>query len=461
MRNRDETHPRGALGGHWCSRGGLQVGSHRWVRAPGRREFLQVGFLGGLGLSLPAVLRARQAAAEAKSFDHFEGTAKSVIHVWLPGGWAQQETFDPKPLAPLEYRGEMRAISTALPGVQFNEHLRETAKVADRITVIRSMTHGEAAHERGTHNMFTGYRPSPAITYPSLGSVVSHELGPRANLPPYVCLPNLPAPDASAGYLGSGFGPFTLGADPANGKFNVRDLSLPGDVDPDRFASRRRLREVVGRHFERLEHAENLAAMDTFYQRAYDLVSSAKAQAAFDISAEPDGVRDAYGRNAAGQRMLLARRLVEAGVRFVTLSYGGWDMHQKIREGIDKNLPDFDKAYAALIRDLDDRGLLENTLVMVSSEFGRTPKINKDSGRDHWPKVFSVVLAGGGVRRGLVHGASDAIAAEPFESPVSIEDLATTVYHCLGIVAEKELMAPGGRPVEIVDGGKVRRELLA
>ena len=401
------------------------------------------------------------ARADAKSFNHFTGTAQSVIHIWLPGGWAQQETFDPKPLAPLEYRGEMGSIETSLPGVRFNELLPKTAQIADRITVVRSMTHGEAAHERGTHNMFTGYRPSPALTYPSFGSVVAHELGPRDRLPPYVCLPNLPAPDAGAGYLGSAYGPFTLGSDPANPAFTVRDLALPGGVDPQRFATRQRLRDVVGKHFQRLEDTANLAAMDEFYSRAYDLVSSAQARAAFDIQAEPDTVRDAYGRNEAGQRMLLARRLVESGVRLVTLSYGGWDMHQKIRDGITKTLPPFDQAYAALIRDLERRGLLDTTLVMVSSEFGRTPKINPDAGRDHWPKVFSVVLAGGGVKRGLVYGASDAIAAEPADAPLTVEDLATTVYHCLGIVADKELVAPGNRPVEIVDGGKVRNELLA
>lgn len=427
----------------------------------GRRDFLHVGALSALGLSLGGYLRGRSAHADTKSFAHFEGTAKSVIHIWLPGGWAQQETFDPKPLAPAEYRGDMKPIDTALVGVQFNELLVKTAAIANKITVVRSMTHGEAAHERGTHNMFTGYRPSPALTFPSFGSVVSHEYGPRADLPPYVSIPNLPAPDAGAGYLGSAFGPFAIGSDPANADFTVRDLALPKGVDAERFATRQRLRDAVGRHFQRLEGSENLAAMDSFYQRAYSLVSSDEARTAFDIKAEPDPVRDDYGRNAAGQRMLLARRLVEAGVRFVTLSYGGWDMHQKITDSINKTLPAFDQAYAALIRDLDQRGLLESTLVMVSSEFGRTPRINNDAGRDHWPKVFSVLLAGGGIKAGTVYGSSDAIAAEPQDNPLTVEDLATTVYHCLGIVADKELMAPGNRPVEIVDGGKVREDLLA
>lgn len=425
-----------------------------------RREFFQVGAVSGLGLSLGSLLRAESARGDTKSFHAFEGTAKSLIHIWLPGGWAQQETFDPKPLAPLEYRGDMSTVDTCLPGVVFNEKLAHTAKIADRITVVRSMTHGEAAHERGTHNMFTGYRPSPALTYPSFGSVVAHELGPRENLPPYVCLPNLPAPDAGAGYLGSAFGPFTLGSDPADGNFTVRDLALPGGVDARRFATRQKLRDIVGRHFQRMDDNANLEAMDEFYTRAYDLVSSARARAAFDISSETAAIRDEYGRNQAGQRMLLARRLVESGVRLVTLNYGGWDMHAKITDGINRTLPAFDQAYATLIRDLERRGLLDSTLVMVSSEFGRTPKINKDAGRDHWPKVFSVVLAGGGAKRGLIYGSSDSIAAEPADSPLTIEDLATTVYHCLGIVADKELVAPGNRPVEIVDGGKVRKELL-
>jgi hypothetical protein len=433
----------------------------RPLGAPSRREFLHVGALTGLGLSLGGLFRLQAARADAKSFEHFTGTAKSVIHIWLPGGWAQQETFDPKPLAPVEYRGDLGVIDTNLTGVQFSEKLVKTAQVADKITVVRSMTHGEAAHERGTHNMFTGYRPSPALTFPSFGSVVSHELGPRANLPPYVCVPNLPAPDAGAGYLGSAFGPFVLGSDPAAEGFTVRDLALPGGVDADRFAKRQRLREAVGRHFQKLEDAGTVAAMDSFYERAYALVSSAEARGAFDIKSESDAIKDEYGRNQAGQRMLLARRLVEAGVRFVTLSYGGWDMHGKIRDGITNTLPPFDQAFAALITDLDRRGMLDSTLVMVSSEFGRTPRINADAGRDHWPKVFSVVLAGGGIKRGQIYGASDAIAAEPAENPLSVEDLATTVYHCLGIVADKELMAPGNRPVEIVDGGTVRKDLLA
>ena len=201
--------------------------------------------------------------------------------------------------------------------------------------------------------------------------------------------------------------------------------------------------------------------MDTFYQRAYSLISSQKAREAFNIAAEPAKVRDEYGRNPAGQRLLMARRLVAAGVRLVTVEYGGWDIHSQIVAGMNSQMPAFDQGFAALIRDLDRTGLLNRTIVMVSSEFGRTPKINKDGGRDHWPKVFSVVLAGGGIKRGVIYGASNATASEPDKDPIGPEDLATTVYHLMGIVADKELMAPGNRPIEIVDGGKVVKDLLA
>jgi hypothetical protein len=352
-------------------------------------------------------------------------------------------------------------VKTKIDGEVFSETLAKTAQVADKLTVIRSMTHGEAAHERGTHNMFTGYRPSPALQYPSMGSVVSHEFGPRNNLPPYVCVPSMPNVYAGTGYLSSSFSPFSLGADPAAGGFRVQDLNLPGGIDDSRFATRRHVLEAVNEHFAKKEKADGLAAMDTFYERAYSLLSSQKAREAFNIAAEPAPIRDEYGRNEAGQRMLMARRLVEAGVRFVALSYGSWDLHFNIAPNMRAQMPAFDQGFAALIRDLDRRGLLDRTLVMVSSEFGRTPKINKDAGRDHWPKVFSVVLAGGGTKKGLVFGASNATATEPERDPIGPEDLATTIYHQLGIVADKELMAPGNRPIEIVDGGKVRTELLA
>jgi hypothetical protein len=424
-----------------------------------RRGFLTVGSV-GFGLTLGDFFRLK-ARADQKNYEKITAKAESVIHIFLPGGIAHQETFDPKPYAPVEYRGELGTVKTKIDGEVFSETLPKTAQMADKLTVIRSMTHGEAAHERGTHNMFTGYRPSPALLYPSMGSVVSHEFGPRNNLPPYVCVPSMPNIYAGTGYLSSSFSPFSLGADPASGGFRVQDLNLPGGIDDSRFATRRHVLEAVNDHFAKKEKADGLAAMDTFYDRAYSLISSPKAREAFNIAAEPAAIRDEYGRNEAGQRMLMARRLVEAGVRFVALSYAGWDHHFNIAPNMRAQMPAFDQGFSTLVRDLDRRGLLDKTLVMVSSEFGRTPKINKDAGRDHWPKVFSVVLAGGGTKKGFVFGASNATATEPERDPIGPEDLATTIYHQLGIVADKELMAPGNRPIEIVDGGKVRTELLA
>jgi hypothetical protein len=323
------------------------------------------------------------------------------------------------------------------------------------------MTHGEAAHERGTHNMFTGYRPSPALQYPSMGSVVSHEFGPRNNLPPYVCVPSLPNPYAGSGYLSSAYGPFSLGADPSDKNFQVRDLNLPDGVDTARFSRRQTMLQTVDDHFRQLEKTDALDAMDSFYQRAYAMISSKEAREAFNVQAEPDAIKDEYGRNTAGMRMLMSRRLVEAGVRFVSMTYGSWDHHASLVNGFKNQMPPFDKALATLIIDLERRGLLDSTLVMVTTEFGRSPKVNKDNGRDHYPKVFSIALAGGGIKKGQIYGSSDATSIEPDRDPLNVADLATTIYNQLGIVADKELMAPGGRPIEIVDGGKVVNGLLA
>jgi hypothetical protein len=309
--------------------------------------------------------------------------------------------------------------------------------------------------------MFTGYRPSPAIHFPSFGSIVSHELGSRNDLPPYVCIPSMPNSFAGTGYLGSAYGPFSLGADPANTAFKVRDLNLPQGVDAKRFDERKDLRATVDEHFSQLEKSDALDGMDSFYQRAYAMLSSEKARAAFSISDEPDKLRDEYGRHEAGQRMLLARRLVEAGVRFVSLTYGGWDHHDNIKTAMTNQMPKFDQAFAALIRDLDKRGMLDSTLVMVTTEFGRTPKINNTAGRDHYPKVFSVVMAGGGLKRGMVHGSTDPTANEPDQDPLTVPDFAATVYNQLGIDSNKILWAPGPRPIVIVKDGNVIKELLA
>ena len=424
-----------------------------------RRSLLTVGAIGGLGLTLGDLFRL-QARADQKHYDFIEAKAQSIIHIFLPGGIAHQETFDPKPYSPIEYRGEMKTVKTNT-GEEFCETLPNLATLADKIAVIRSMTHGEAAHERGTHNMFTGYRPSPALIYPSMGSVVSHEYGPRNNLPPYVCVPSVPNEFASSGYLSSSFAPFSLGSDPAAGGFKVQDLNLANGVNDQRFARRRSALEAVNDYFSKRDKSDNVGAMNTFYERPYSLISSPAAREAFNIDAETPAIRDEYGRNTAGQRLLMSRRLVAAGVRFVSLTYGGWDMHNQITAGMRGQMPALDQGLSALIRDLDRNGLLKSTLIMVSSEFGRTPKINATAGRDHWPKVFSVMLAGGGIKGGQIYGSSNATASEPEEDPVEPGDLATTLYHLMGIVADKELMAPGNRPIEIIDGGKVIKELIA
>jgi len=296
--------------------------------------------------------------------------------------------------------------------------------------------------------------------FPSFGSIVSHEFGPRKNLPPYVAIPSQSG-YGGTGYLGSAYGAFSLGADPGSSSFRVRDLALPSGIDEKRFTKRKDMRSIVDAHFSSLEKADTLAGMDTFYQRAYAMISSPEARAAFDINKEPAKVRDRYGRNTAGGRLLLARRLVESGVRMVTTTYGGWDMHSNIAGSIQRQVPALDQAFAALISDLDERGLLDETLVMVTSEFSRTPKINRSAGRDHWPKVLSVVMAGGGMKRGYIHGASDPTGSEPDEDPVSVPDWAATVYTLMGIDPHRRLVGPGNRPMPINYDGEVIKDALA
>ena len=423
-----------------------------------RRRILTVGGLAGLNLSLADYLKLKADDSLSKN-----AKAQSVIYIYLPGGFAAQETFDPKQFAPVEYRGPTNSIETSVSGIRFNENLQHTAKIADKITVIRSTTHGETAHERGTNNMFTGWRPSPALQYPSMGSVISHELGVRKNLPPYITVPSSPNEFAGSGYLSHSFSSFSLGSNPEDPNFKVRDLRLPDNITIDRFEKRKRMLDIVNNNefTERNKHSDVLKAVDTFYSNAFDLMNSSPAIEAFDLSKETEEMKESYGKNAAGMRMLLSRRLVEAGVRFVTMTYGGWDMHDNIADGIKNQLPPFDKAYAALINDLDSRGLLDSTLVVIGTEFGRTPKINPTAGRDHWPKVFSTVMAGGGIKRGMVYGSSDATSADVEQNPVSPESWAATIYHLLGVDYTKALMAPGDRPVKIIDNGKHIQDILA
>lgn len=422
-----------------------------------RRNFLQAGSIAGLGLSLPSYLQLKAEDAIAPN-----AKAESVIFIYLPGGFAAQETFDPKPLAPQEYKGPLSHINTNVPGSIFSQYLQNTAKIADKLTVIRSMTHGETAHERGTNNMFTGWRPSPAIQYASIGSIVSHELGVRNNLPPYVSVPNVANEFAGAGYLSSSYSSFSLGDNPEDADFKVRDLRLPDGIDENRFKQRKHLLDIVGNSdfANRNKDNDNLKAVNSFYDNAFSMLDSPKSTAAFDLTKENDKTKDRYGRNSAGMRMLLSRRLVEAGVRFVTMTYGGWDMHQNIHSSMQNTLPAFDQGFAALITDLAERGMLDSTLVLVASEFGRTPKINPDAGRDHWPRVFSSVMAGGGIAKGLSYGKSDSTSTDVSEDPVSPEDWAATIYHLLGIDYNKHLMAPGDRPIKVIQNGYKHIEKL-
>jgi hypothetical protein len=420
-----------------------------------RRNILQLGALSCIGINntnYSMLIADDNIATEAK--------AKSVIYIYLPGGFSTQETFDPKPFAPAEYRGPLSSIDTSITGIKFSELLKDTAKIADKITVIRSMNHNEAAHERGTHNMFTGWRPSPAIQYPSIGSIVGHELGGKNNLPPYITVPNVPNEFAGAGYLSHSYSSFSLGGNPEDPNFKVRDLRLPEGISIQRFDKRKKMLEVVNKNFDATQKSDALVAMNSFYENAFELMDSNAAIEAFDLSLEKDETKETYGKNSAGMRMLLSRRLVEAGVRFITMTYGGWDHHDNIATNMQTQLPPFDKAFSSLILDLESRGLLESTLVVVGTEFGRTPKINPTAGRDHWPKLYSGIMAGGGIKSGIVYGSSNDTATDPLDNPVSVEDWASTIYTLLGINPEKHIMAPGNRPVKIVDGGKPILEII-
>jgi Protein of unknown function (DUF1501) len=436
---------------------------------PTRRDILRVGWIGGLGLSLGTFLKLEATARAAGDGRAIEPKASSVIHIYLQGGFAHMDSFDPKPDAPVEYRGILDAIETKLPGVRFSSHMEKTAQIADKLTVVRSMTHTEVDHSRGEHSMFTGYRPTPALVYPSIGSVAAHEFGPRREMPPYICLPNQGSQFLGSGYLSNASGPFSLGADPARPGFTVRDLASPRGIDEARSRERRDWKELVDEHFKSQESDDALDTMDSFYRRAYGLLGSPQSREAFSLKGETDEVKRLYGMigeglgiyRSAGARFLIARRLVESGARFVTVTFGAWDTHAYHYRGIEAQMPDFDRAFAGLITDLDRRGLLDTTLVVVNSEFGRTPKVNAGGGRDHWPRVFSIVLAGGGIKRGQAYGASDALAGEPAQSPLSVENYAHTVYHLLGIDARKDLMSPGDRPQPIVANGQVVKGLLA
>jgi len=429
-----------------------------------RRDVLKAGVLGvagGLSMTELFALRAAQAAAKQDGGASASTPTESVILIWQGGGPSHIDTFDPKPDAPAEIRGTFDPIDTNVSGMQISEHLPNLAKHADKYALIRSVTTNEAAHERGTHYMLTGFTPLPGFQVPGYGAVASKFRGGRSALPPYVAIPGSLAYGGDAGFLGAALNPFSPSGDPASPNFSVRDLDLPGGVSNERAEGRRTLREAIDAQFSRYEKgSDRIRATGEFYNRAYTLLSSAEARAAFDLKKETDATREAYGRTRFGQSALLARRLVETGVRFVTVSIGGWDTHYNgFRALGDQLLPMYDRTVAALIGDLHQRGLLANTMVISMGEFGRTPIVNRDGGRDHYARVFSMLMAGGGLRGGQVVGASDSRAMEVAARPVRPEDVAATIYRQLGIDYTQSIESPEGVRITLSRGGRHLAEL--
>jgi hypothetical protein len=441
----------------------------RCCSGPSRREVLRAGVLSGLGLTLDGWLRARAAGATATVMPT-DPAARSCILIWLAGGPSHIDTFDPKPEAPSEYRGEFGAIDTALPGVQVSELFPRIAAMLDRMVLVRSMTSPEADHDRAAHHMLTGYRPSPAVVYPGYGSAVAKIRGQGAagkkatTLPPFVAVPQAPA-FASSGYLTSEYDPFAVGGDPSAPSFRVRDLTPPDRVTLDRLRRRRAMMERLDRDAAGVPETALTASRDRFTEQAYELLTSDAAQGAFRIDREPDAVRDRYGRTTLGQSCLLARRLVEAGVSFVTVTDNGgalgWDTHaQNFPTLKDRLGPPLDQAVSALIEDLARTGRLDQTLVLVMGEFGRTPRVNLNGGRDHHGRASSLLLAGGGLKVGQVIGRTDDRAEAPADRPVTPSDLAATVYQVLGIDPSQKLLSADGQPIRLVDPGQAIGELF-
>jgi uncharacterized protein (DUF1501 family) len=423
------------------------------TRAATRRDFLRVGGLGAF--SLPALLRAEAASPPGPR-------AKSVILVFLGGGLSHHDTFDPKPDAPAEIRGKYRTIPTSVPGLRVGELLPRMAALMDKVALVRSQSHANDHHETATNWVLSGRFGSPFGDHPAVGAVVAHETGFSGTLPPYVAVPKNPSFTWELGksaYLGGRYESFKAG-DPNVKEYKVRDVTAAAE-SPTAARRRQALASAVDGLADRVCGNDQIATYDEFRDRAAAMVSSPVARRAFDIADEPAKLRDRYGRTTAGQSMLLARRLVEAGVRFVTVNYGGWDHHSKVFENLDKKLPEFDAAVSALVEDTHDRGTAADTLVVVMGEFGRTPKINKDAGRDHWGPAGSMLFWGAGVKPGLVLGKSDKYGAYSTHNPVAPADVAYTMLHRLGIDPRKLLVTPDGRPIEILDQGRAVSELFA
>jgi hypothetical protein len=441
------------------------MSTHRNCQGVSRRDCLRLGLGALLGGGLTHALRVRALAGSPESPS---AKAKGCILIWMDGGPTHYETFDPKPDAPKEIRGEFETIKTKIPGVVFSQHLKRLAAVADRFAVVRSIRHDQGNHGAGNHYMMTGAPPRIPVGcgafvsfHPSLGSAVAHEKGAPKGLPAYFSMPEM-SRSGGPNFLGARYAPFVVSDNPNSPGFRVRDVAIPQGLGEDRFESRKEVRARVDRMLRIHDKAagDPVAALDEHYQQGFDLVSSKEAQAAFDVGRETDRVRDAYGRTPFGQRALLARRLVEAGVPFVTLYEGGWDHHTKLFTSLTQRLPSFEATIAALIEDLAQRGLLETTMVIALGEFGRTPQINKDAGRDHWSNAMSVLFAGGGTPGGQVVGATDKKGFAAVERILSPENFAATVYAKLGIDPAKVLYTPQGRPTQLVSDPTPISELM-
>ncbi len=427
-----------------------------------RRRFLSsglsVGSIGGLSLASFWKLQAKSAIATKAN----DARAKNVILVYLGGGISHHDSFDPKPSAPAEVKGSYGTIPTVIPGISFTEKIPLLAKSLGQATLVRSGSHNNDHHETATNWVLSGRFGSPFGDYPAIGAVVAQEKGFTSSLPPYVAIPRNPSFTWELGksaFLGGRFESFRTG-DPNQAKYQVEDVSLADDFSPKRAARRATLAQSIDHLARQVEQNDQLATFDEFSQRAANLILSSEAKIAFAIDREPEKLRDRYGRNTFGQSCLLARRLVERGVHFATVNYGGWDHHAHIFKSLDNKLPEFDRGLSALMQDLEERGLFANTLLAVFGEFGRTPKINKDAGRDHWGQAGSLWFAGAGVKKGQVLGATDKMGAFATRRPVTPADVCYTILDSLGIDPRKQIQSPDGRPLEILDQGNTIKELF-
>lgn len=424
-----------------------------------RRDFLRIGAVGTLGLTLPRLLQAQ----ETPRTDRREPRARSVILVYLGGGLSHHDSFDLKPEAPEEIRGIYRPIATNVPGTQIGELLPKMAQVMDKVALVRSGAHNNDHHETATNWVMSGRFGSPFGDFPAIGAVVSHQLGFRGALPPYVSIPRNPSFTWELGksaWLGGRYESFRTG-DPNQSNFQVPDIAPAVNVNLQADQRRRSLLQSMDTLHEQVQGNDQIQTYGEFQRRAADILVSTNARTAFVMEQESDRTRDRYGRTTFGQSALLARRLIERDVRFVTVNYGGWDHHAQIWNGLNRKLPEFDQGFSALIEDLDQRGLLATTLVVAMGEFGRTPVINRDTGRDHWGPAASLLFAGAGARGGLVLGQTDRRGAYVTRRPVAPADVAYTIYDAVGVDPHRWLMHPEGRPIEILDRGENVRELFA